>query len=133
MQKKVAKAPTMGQKIKTFFDGWVGTNKEIIDDVKNFDYEGTWEDVKAFFQKEVKNIEDKISEFEERVIEWKEKANEAVKQKAEEMSTMIQDRITDVQSKLEGKWDDVNEKYQIEEKVKVLHKHYDQLRKQLNK
>lgn len=91
----------MGQKIKTFFDGWVGTNKEIIDDVKSFDYEGTWEEVKTFFQKEVKNIEEKLAEFEEKVAERKEKANDVARQKAEEMSTMLQDRISDIQAKLE--------------------------------
>lgn len=133
LQKKVAKAPTFGQKVKTFFDGWVWANKEIIDDVKNFDYEGTWEDVKAFFQKEIAALEDKLGEFEVKVAERKEKANEVAHQKAEEMSAMIQSRITDVQSKLEGKWNDVNEKYQIEEKVKTLQKHYEQLRKQLDK
>lgn len=133
LQKSVAKAPTFGKKVKTFFNGWVDTNKEIMVDVKNFDYEGTREEVKTFFQKEVKMIEDKLAEFEEKVAEWKEKANDMAHQKAEEISTMLHDRFTDVQSKLTGKRNDVNEKYQVEEKVKALHKHYEQLKKQLAK
>ncbi|MBP6910386.1 hypothetical protein KBC03_02200 [Patescibacteria group bacterium] len=133
LQKSVAKAPTFGKKVKTFFDSWLDTNKEMIDDVKSFDYEGTREDVKSFFQKEVKMIEDKLAEFEEKVAEWKEKANDMAHQKAEELSTMLHDRFSDVQEKLTGKWNDVNEKYQVEEKVKALHKHYEQLKKQLVK
>jgi|GEM_PF-5913675 len=133
LQKKVAKAPTFGQKAKIFFDGWVGTNKEIIEDVKTFDYEGTREEVKTFFQKEVTMIEEKMAEFEAKVAEWKEKANEVAHAKAEEIGALLQDRLAEIQGQLEGKRNDVNEKYQVEEKVKSLQKHYDQLRKQLNK
>lgn len=101
--------------------------------MKSFDYEGTWDDVKTWFQKEVATLESKMAELEEKVAEWKEKANEIAHQKAEEISAMVQERIADVQSKLEGRWNDVNEKYQVEEKVKAVQKHYEQLKKQLTK
>lgn len=101
--------------------------------MKNFDYEGTWDDVKAWFHKEVKMLEDSLKELEGKIIEWKDKASDIAYDKAEEMSEMIQDRISDVQDKLQGKWDEVNEKYQLEEKVTTLKKHYDQLKKQLSK
>lgn len=133
LQKKVAKAPTLGQKAKTFFDGRVGANKEIYDDVKNFDYEGTWEEVKALFQKEIKLVEAKLVEFEDTIADWKEKATDAVQKKAEDLSANIEDHIANMQTKLQGKWDDINEKYEVEEKVKLLHKHYTQLKTQLNK
>lgn len=133
LQKKVAKAPTFWQKAKAFFDGRVGANKEIIDDVKNFDYEGTWDEVKALFQKEIKLVETKLVEFEDKIAEWKDKANDIAHKKAEEISANIEDHINNMQTKLQGKWDDINEKYEIEEKVKLLHKHYTQLKTQLNK
>lgn len=133
LQKKVAKAPTFGKKVKTFFDGWLWANKEMIADVKEFDYEGTWEDVKSWFQHEVDLLEEKMKELEEKITERKEKANDTAHKKAQEVSDMIQEHIADVQAKMTGKWDEVNEKYQVEEKVHALKKQYDHLKKQLQK
>ncbi len=133
LQKKVAKAPTFGKKAKAFFDGRLDTNKEMIEDVREFDYEGKWEEVKAFFQKEVAMLESKLEELEDKVAERKEKANEAAHKKAQEISTMVQERIEDVQEKLTGRWNDINEKYQVEEKVKLLQNQYEKLKKQLDK
>lgn len=132
LQKKVAKAPTFGQKAKAFFDGRVGTNKEMLEDAKHFDYEGTWEDVKAFFQKEVKMLETKLEELETKVAEWKEKANTAAHNKAEEISATVQTHLDSLQEKLKGRRDDINEKYQVEEKVNVLKKQYEKLKDQLD-
>lgn len=101
LQKKVAKAPGFGQKVKTFFDGRVGANKEIIDDVRSFDYEGTREEVKALFQKEIKLVETKLEEFEDKIAERKEKATDAAHKKAEEVSTTIEEHINNMQSKLQ--------------------------------
>lgn len=132
LQKKVAKAPTFGQKAKAFFDGRVGTNKEMIEDAKHFDYEGTREEVKTFFQKEVKMLEKKLEELENKVAERKDKANTAAHQKAEELSTLVQDHLDNLQEKLKGRWDDINEKYQVEEKVNILKKQYEKLKNQLD-
>lgn len=133
LQKKVHKASGPAQKAKAFFEGWVWANKEMMEEVKNFDYEGTWDDVKVWFQKEVEMIEDKMKEFEEKVMEWKDKANDMAHEKAEEIGAMIQDHIADVQEKMKGKRDEANDKYQIEEKVVMLKKQYDSLKKQLQK
>lgn len=105
----------------------------MLGDVKNFDYEGTWEEVKGWFQEEVQMLEDKLVEFEEKIAEWKEKANEVAHEKMEEVNALIQAQLSNVEEKLKGKWDEANDKYQIEDKVKTLKKHYDQLKKQMQK
>lgn len=133
LQKKVHKASGFNQKIRTFFEGWLGANKEMMAEVKEFDYVGTREEMKARAQDEVSKIEQKIKEFEEKIMEWKEKANDMAHEKAEEISAMIQDRISDIQEKMKGKWEEANDKYQIEEKVAMLKKQYDTLKKQLQK
>ncbi len=133
LQKKVNSAPTFSQKAKLFFNAWLHTNKEMVTDVKNFDYEGKWEDVKAYFADEVKNLEEKLNEFEAKVAEWKDKANDMAHAKAEEIGTMIQEKITDIQSKLMDRWDDINEKGDVKEKVETIKKKYEQVKKVLAK
>jgi len=105
----------------------------MIADVREFDYEGPRDDVKNWFSHEITTLETKLKEFEEKINEWKEKATDMSHKKAEEISDMIQTHLTDIQGKLEGKWNEANDKYQIEEKVHTIKKHYETLKKQLQK
>lgn len=100
-------------KLKLMVDKLVDLNKRIFFDIKEYNYKNNFETVKSKFLEEKDIIWKQILELKEKAMKIN---NETIKPTLIE----LENNFESLKEKLQDKWEDVSEKYDVEEKIKFI-------------
>lgn len=108
-------------KFKILFDWLIDLNKKLIKDVKEFNYEWKIEEINSMIADEKDEIEEKIEDIRIKLNTLnKEKIKpiiEEIEKKAKWFTTLIEEKI-----------EDINEKYALQEKLKKVMKKIEEIK-----
>jgi hypothetical protein len=94
-------------------DKLIDMNKNIFFDIKGFDYKNNFDTVKAKLSLEKDTIGKQIAELKEKAMEIN---NETIKPTLIE----IENNYESLKEKLQDNWDEISEKYDVEEKITFI-------------
>lgn len=113
-------------KVKFLFQSLVDLNKKLFYDVKDYDYEGKIEEFKVMFENEKKDIENKIKDLSKQALDLKD----------EKMVPVIKDiekKVKTLKKWIENTISDLDEKYDFEDKIDIIVKKVNELKKKTKK
>ncbi|UFX83326.1 hypothetical protein [Candidatus Absconditicoccus praedator] len=109
------------EKVKLLFNNVVDLNKKIFFDIKEFDYEGTYYELKDILNNEISKADEKIKQL-------KDKADEINKEKIIPVLEELEKKADYVQNKLYASYHDLDDKYDLESKYYQLKEKIEEIR-----
>lgn len=109
------------EKVKLLFNNVVDLNKKIFFDIKEFDYEWTYYELKDILNNEISKADEKIKQL-------KDKADEINKEKIIPVLEELEKKADYVQNKLYASYHDLDDKYDLESKYYQLKEKIEEIR-----
>lgn len=108
------------EKIKILVNELVDLNKRIFFDIKSYDYEWKTNEVKAIINMEIKKIEKKIHELKKKASKLNKTQIQPLIAEFEQKASEYSQKAYELKDHLNSTIKDLNEKYQIEEKIENI-------------